>query len=297
MRRSLSVAVLIGQALTAVGGGWEATAADRRRGQTVTNLLREIIDDLEGEQAALDSVLQRLPDEAWERSTHAPGWAVRDQVGHLAQFDNAARTVIEENRDVLMESARAGETAERGYLARSRAMTAREVYESWREASSGLIRAARGLEPGRRLPWAGRDLGAASFLTARLMECWSHGLDVVDVVDVERPDTDRLRHVVQLGLRTRPFSYANRGMTMPEAEIRLELTAPSGAAWTFGPKGAADRISGTASDFCQVVTQRRHLADTELIVEGPFAREWMEIAQAFAGPPGQGRQLGEFPRE
>ena len=46
-----------------------------------------------------------------------------------------------------------------------------------------------------------------------------------------------------------------------------------------------------------VVTRRRHVADTDLVTEGEAAREWMEIAQAFAGPPGPGRRPGQFPQE
>jgi hypothetical protein len=42
-------------------------------------------------------------------------------------------------------------------------------------------------------------------------------------------------------------------------------------------------------DFCLLVTQRRHLADTAVVVEGDAARQWISIAQAFAGPPGAGR--------
>ncbi|MEE9278326.1 MAG: maleylpyruvate isomerase family mycothiol-dependent enzyme, partial [Dehalococcoidia bacterium] len=131
-------------------------------------------------------------------------------------------------------------------------------------------------------------------VTARLMETWSHGLDIVDVVNAERPDTDRLRHVATLGIRTRAFSYVNRGLEPPHVPVYVELTAPSGAIWTFGEKGAPDRITGSASDFCRVVTQRRHLADTALVIVGEAAQEWMHVAQAFAGPPGPGRQPGEF---
>jgi hypothetical protein len=43
-----------------------------------------------------------------------------------------------------------------------------------------------------------------------------------------------------------------------------------------------------------VVTQRRHVDDTDLVVTGDMAREWMQIAQAFAGPPGAGRLPGQF---
>jgi len=39
-----------------------------------------------------------------------------------------------------------------------------------------------------------------------------------------------------------------------------------------------------------VVTQRRHIDATALVVTGSDAIEWMSIAQAFAGPPGSGRQ-------
>jgi uncharacterized protein (TIGR03084 family) len=138
-------------------------------------------------------------------------------------------------------------------------------------------------------------MSSVSFVTARLMETWSHGLDVVDVVGIERPDTDRLRHVAFLGTRTRSFSYTNRGLPPNPAPVLVRLVAPSGAVWTYGDEGAADRVEGTATDFCRVVTQRRHLADTALRITGPNAAEWMAIAQAFAGPPGPGRKPGEFP--
>jgi len=48
-------------------------------------------------------------------------------------------------------------------------------------------------------------------------------------------------------------------------------------------------VTGTALDFCLVVTQRRNVADTGLVVTGTLAEEWIGIAQAFAGPPGPGR--------
>ena len=70
-----------------------------------------------------------------------------------------------------------------------------------------------------------------------------------------------------------------------EGDVRVELTAPSGEAWTWGPEDATDRVTGPALDFCLVATQRRRPASTELVTEGPLAEEWIDIAQAFAGPP------------
>ena len=189
-----------------------------------------------------------------------------------------------------------GSTPESRYLQQGREMSPRGVLDWWRRASSGLIAAAKGLDGKARLPWYGPDMSGVSFITARLMETWSHGLDVVDVAGIDRPDTDRLRHVAFIGVRARPYSYLVRGKEMPQVPVRVELTSPSGATWVLGEESDTNRVSGSATDFCRVVTQRRHIADTDLVIEGAAAREWMEIAQAFAGPPGQGRQPGEFPK-
>jgi hypothetical protein len=48
-------------------------------------------------------------------------------------------------------------------------------------------------------------------------------------------------------------------------------------------------VRGPALDFCLLVTQRRHRDDLDLRISGPVATEWMSIAQAFAGGPGNGR--------
>ena len=79
------------------------------------------------------------------------------------------------------------------------------------------------------------------------------------------------------------------------APVRVELVAPSGQDWVWGPDDAVDTVAGPAEDFCLVVTQRRHPAATSLRVEGPAAIEWMGIAQAFAGGAGSGRTPGQFP--
>jgi uncharacterized protein (TIGR03084 family) len=262
----------------------------------------QLLDDLAAERRALEAVLTRMSDAQWDLPSHAPGWLVRDQVAHLAHFDEMATLAIVDAEAFHREAATAlagdGPSGyERRYLARGRAMTPAELLGRWRTASAALVAAARTVDAKTRLPWYGPAMSASSFLTARLMETWSHGLDVVDVVGVPRPDTDRLRHVVFLGVRTRHFSYVNRGLTPDPIPIYVELTAPSGTIWTYGDPQADNRITGTAGDFCRVVTQRRHVADTDLAVTGASAAEWMRVAQAFAGPPGQGRRPGQFPKQ
>ena len=64
--------------------------------------------------------------------------------------------------------------------------------------------------------------------TARFMETWAHGLDVADALGVRRQVTDRIRHVVHLGVRTRDFAFATHGADAPGSEFRVELTSPSG---------------------------------------------------------------------
>lgn len=260
-------------------------------------MLQPVIDDLAAEHAALAAVLNAMPSQQWEPPTHAPGWAVRDQVTHLAVFDESAALAIADAGTFRDAARTLGPTFEADYLARGRAMGIQELLTWWRRSSSALVAAARGLDGSVRLPWYGPDMSAVSFITARLMECWSHGLDIVDVVGIPRPDTDRLRHVAFIGVRARTYSYTNRGRQAPQIPIRVSLTAPSGATWELGEPSTENIVRGSATDFCRVVTRRRHLADTGLQVTGEAAREWLDIAQAFAGPPGEGRRPGQFPRE
>src|SRR5258705_10717806 len=128
-------------------------------------------------------------------------------------------------------------------------------------------------------------MAVASSVTARIMETWAHGQDVADALGVTRPLTGRLRHVCDIGIRARPFSYRNRGLEPPDTPLRVELVAPDDSRWEWGPADAADRVTGSALDFALVVTQRRLPADTALPVDGADARTRIAFAQAFAGNP------------
>jgi len=146
------------------------------------------------------------------------------------------------------------------------------------------------LDAGTTLPWYGPPMSAASSVTARLMETWAHGQDVVDAVGAIREPTSRLRNVAHLGVATYGWSHRVHGQEPPTTPVRVELTAPDGAQWTWGPADAADRVTGSALNFCLLVTQRRHRADLALVANGPVADRWLDVAQAFAGPPGSGRE-------
>ena len=256
-----------------------------------------ICDDLTAEHEALDLIVSQ--DDVLGRRTPAPGWTVGDQVSHLWFFDQRALLALTDpdafSRDavaLLAELERTGGTD--GSIAEGRSLDHDELLAAWRRDRRALVERARTVEPRTRVPWYGPAMGARSFLTARLMETWAHGQDVVDGLGIEPAPTDRLRHVAHIGVGARPFSYVANGRPVPEEPVRVELTAPSGEPWTWGPDDAANRVSGPALDFCLLVTQRRHRDDVRLEVAGAAAAEWMDIAQAFAGPPGVGRRPGQF---
>jgi uncharacterized protein (TIGR03084 family) len=250
-----------------------------------------ICDDLTAEHDDLDRIVDGAD---LEVPTPAPGWTIRDQISHLWFFDQRALMALTDP-DAFQRDAeallRGGTDAanEQG-----RALPAAELLARWRADRVALVAHARTVDPRSRVPWYGPAMGARSFITARLMETWAHGQDVVDALGAHREPTDRLRHVAHIGVGARPFSYVTNGRQPNEAPIRVELVAPSGAEWTWGPADAADRVTGPALDFCLLVTQRRHRADVAIVAEGPNADEWLDIAQSFAGPPGAGRHPGQF---
>jgi uncharacterized protein (TIGR03084 family) len=128
-------------------------------------------------------------------------------------------------------------------------------------------------------------MSAKSFATARIMEVWAHGQDIFDTLGIRRNPTDRLRHIAHMGVATLGWSFMNRQMEVPAGKVRVELLSPAGEMWSWGPENAASLVKGPAEDFCLVITQRRNVADTTLAISGDTAKQWLAIAQAFAGPP------------
>lgn len=262
--------------------------------------LAGIRDDLIAEQAALDAVVAGLDAERWAAPTPSPRWTVADQIAHLTYFDGTAALAVRDpdaftawlgELVTLLEGG--AEAMDDHTLGWARAVSPDDLLARWRDGRAELADAANRLTEEDRVPWYGPSMGAKSFLTARLMECWAHGQDVVDAVraaglDADRPATDRLAHIARLGFITRGWTYVNRGEEPPSTPVRVVLDAPSGGEWTFGPDDATDTVTGPALDFCLVVTQRRHVDATDLVVTGASARDWMTKAQAFAGPPTDG---------
>lgn len=265
--------------------------------------LPRLLDDLDGEYGDLRAVAGRLSDAdpRWDLATPAAGWAVRDQISHLAYFDDAGRMAMVDP-DAFAVSvdevlAATGDPME-VHLERGRAMGGDELLSWWDSAHRSMLDSFAVADPAARVPWFGPPMGTLSFISARLMETWAHGQDICDALGIDRTPTARLQHIAHLGVRARPFSYAVRGKDVPPGRIEVVVTAPDDSKWRWligeatGEATGEQRVatvSGTALDFCLVVTQRRNVADTDLDVVGALAEDWMSVAQAFAGPPGPGR--------
>ena len=261
--------------------------------------MEKICADLAMEQEELDAVVADLDAAGWATMTPAKGWDIKEQIRHLAYYENRANQAasnpedfkrwFDEMRQDPSEMRRLAETT-------GKELAAGETLKWWREERRALLDILKKIDRKKRLQWYGPDLSAMSFATARLMETWAHGQDIVDALAIRRTPTGRLRHIAHLGVSTFRWSYTNRGLKVPDTPVRVELIAPSGDIWRWGPEAAKDWVQGLAEDFCLVVVQRRHVADTNLIVRGETAKQWMSIAQAYAGLPTQGREPGASER-
>jgi uncharacterized protein (TIGR03084 family) len=259
--------------------------------------LEALIEDLAAETNVLWQILDPLGDAGWRQPTPALGWTIADQVSHLAYFDQVAIMSAIDPDEFAAEVSRltADGVVDPDTIARRyHDMGPAELSDWFTRVRNDLLAVFGGLDPAMRVPWFGPSMSVASSLTARLMETWAHGQDIADTVGVQRAPTHRLRHVAHIGVGARAFSYAAHRLPMPAEPVLVELVAPSGELWTWGPADAANRVTGPALDFCLLVTQRRHRADTAVLAQGPAADQWLTIAQAFAGPPGSGRRPGQF---
>ena len=254
--------------------------------------LAPLVADLQAEAAALDALVADLDAARWATPTPAEGWTIAHQIAHLAWTDEVATTAITDPAgfEAVLRAAMADPFGFVDAAADKRSTESPDrLVAGWRAGRAALADALRGVPDSAKIAWFGPPMSAPSMATARLMETWAHGLDVADALGIVREPTDRLRHVAHLGVRTRDFAFLIRDLPVPAAPFRVELTAPSGPVWTWGPEDAPQRVTGPALDFCLLVTQRRPRADLDVVATGADAEQWLGIAQAFAGPPGPGR--------
>lgn len=255
-----------------------------------------IVGDLRAESDDLDALVAPLTPDRWTLATPAAGWTIAHQIAHLLWTDRVALTAVTDEPGFaeILATAAKNPTGFVDSAAEELALTPPdELLADWRATRTALHEQLPAVDEGRKLPWFGPPMSAASMATARLMETWAHGLDVADALGVRRVPTARLRSIAHIGVRTRDFAFAVHGLAPPPEPFHVKLSAPAGVSgdqeWTWGPDDAAQRVTGSAEDFCMLVTQRRARGELDVVAVGPDAEQWLGIAQAFAGPPGPGR--------
>ncbi|MFC4030909.1 TIGR03084 family metal-binding protein [Streptomyces polygonati] len=254
--------------------------------------VRTVLDDLRAEGDALDRLVAGLAPADWARPTPAEGWTVAHQIAHLAWTDHRALLAVGDPDGFALELATAvahvDTHVDDGARTGAR-LPPEELLERWRDGRARLWAELGEQPPGVRFPWYGPPMSTGAMASGRLMESWAHGEDIADALGVSRVPTARLRHVARIAVSARDYAFAAHGRPAPAEEFRVELTAPDGSLWTYGPQDATGRVYGPALDFCLLAVRRRHRDDVDVRAEGADAQAWLSVAQAFAGPPGKGR--------
>ncbi|WP_394618806.1 TIGR03084 family metal-binding protein [Lentzea sp. JNUCC 0626] len=252
---------------------------------------------LKAEGEEVDRMVSSLSEQQWSLPTPAPGWTIAHQIAHLASTARMAGLAASDPAAFAGLVAGIGsdfDAAVEGALAPFLSLGPRKLLERWRAERQAAGGALSTVPAGQLVPWLVNPLPAPVLAAGGMMELFAHGQDIADALGVRREPTARLQHLCGFGFHTMTFGYLARGLTPPETPFRFELTGPSGEVWTFGPEDASQRISGPALDFCLLVARRRHHSDLAVVAEGDEARGWLEIAQAYRGPAGVGREAGQF---
>ena len=249
----------------------------------------------EGEE--VDAMIAGLDARQWSLPTPAPGWTIAHQVAHLAatfRLAGLAATQPEAFAAMAAQLSPDFDANVHGALSAYLSDPPQVLLGRWREERRTAERALAAVPPDQVVPWLVRPLPPAVLACAGMMELFAHGQDIADTLGVHRHRGDRLAPLVGFAVRVWDFGYLARDLTPPDTEFRFEITAPSGALWTFGPADATQKISGPAEDFCLLVTRRRHRDDLAVTATGAEADAWLDIAQAYRGPAGPGRAPGQF---
>ncbi|GES29230.1 maleylpyruvate isomerase family mycothiol-dependent enzyme [Streptomyces angustmyceticus] len=232
----------------------------------------------------LDVLVTAVHDWSIPTPAPAPGRTVAHQIAHLAWSDANALSALRTPNAFRAELGRA-ETEGSGYADKAAAAGAAKprsvLLDEWRAGRAELAATLLDAPWDHAFPWYMSKVTPALMAPLRLMETWAHGQDVFDAVGVAHGPTDRLQHVASLGVLGRALSFAAVGLPEPAAPFRVELTASDGQTWVWGPEAAAQRVQGSAMDFCLCVTRRRPWPETGLTASGEDAQKWLEVARVF----------------
>jgi uncharacterized protein (TIGR03084 family) len=250
---------------------------------------------------SIAAILGDLNKSDFDRVTLFKDWTIYDILAHLHLWNMAADWTLNDPPKFMalmgqvIEVFQGGKThqdLQRDWAHQNGLQSGTDLRAAWEAGYVDLTAKYAKADPEKRLKWGGPDMSARSCIIARQMEHWAHAQAIFDVLGIERENKDHLKNVAHIGVTTYSWSFKVKGLApiLPKPYIRL--TAPSGAIWEWNEPQDDNKLEGSAAEFCQVVTQCRNIADTELTMTGEAATQWMKIAQCFAGgaetPPPKG---------
>lgn len=253
-------------------------------------MLQEAI-DFRDESQALYDLAAPLSKQDFDKPTGFKQWTLNDIIAHLHYFNMLADYSMHDESRFASDYAKLtalrqnGESMVTATDKMLDGLKGQPLLLAWRTYYDSMADSWVNADPKRRLQWVGPTMSVRSSMTARLMETWSHAQAVYDMLGTDRQEDDRIKSVAVIGVNTFAWTFVNRKLDVPANPPYLRLSAPSGAIWEWNPPSDDNRIEGLAVEFCQVVTQTRNIADTQLKTTGQTATDWMAFAQCFAGPP------------
>lgn len=244
--------------------------------------------DFQAESDTFSELLDGLSDQDWSRTTQFKGWTINDVLAHLHLGNYLADLSLQDSRaflDFIQTFGRQSPNRLQATHDWLEGLRNRALLERWRAFYTDMAGRFASADPKLRVKWVGPDMSVRSSISARQMETWAHAQAVYDLLGRERTASDRLKNVAVMGVNTFAWTFRNRGLPVPTDPPYVRLHAPSGAVWEWQPANDYNTVQGQSLEFCQVVTQVRNIADTNLEVRGDTATAWMSLAQCFAGPP------------
>jgi len=245
--------------------------------------------DFRDECNAVYSILENLKEQDYEMPTQFKGWTFNNVIGHLHVWNYAADISLKDGDEwknfanSALQALGNGSSMNEFEQTITKGIQGPELLSMWKEYYTEMTERFAVADPKKRVKWMGPDMSVRSSISARHMETWAHAQELYDSLGLDRINEDRIKNIVIIGNNTFKWCFTVHKKTLPSIRPYLKLTSPSGEIWEYNEISEEHKIEGLAEEFCQVVTQVRNIKDVNLKLTGDIAKEWMSVAQCFAG--------------
>ena len=245
--------------------------------------------DFRDECNAVYSILENLKEQDYEMPTQFKGWTFNNVIGHLHVWNYAADISLKDGDEwknfanSALQALGNGSSMNEFEQTITKGIQGPELLSMWKEYYTDMTERFAVADPKKRVKWMGPDMSVRSSISARHMETWAHAQELYDSLGLDRINEDRIKNIVIIGNNTFKWCFTVHKKTLPSIRPYLKLTSPSGKIWEYNEISEEHKIEGLAEEFCQVVTQVRNIKDVNLKLTGDIAKEWMSVAQCFAG--------------